>query len=246
MATDVDDTALALEVLSAYDPLDAWSSPAPAAVPEVPPEKLRIAWSPRLGCDFAVDDDVLARLQSIVHTLARAGCRIEEADPDWPPGTAEYPLLAVQQAGLAALFGEALATRRGDFDPDIAAQVEQGLGHSGAAIAQRMLQRERISQQLAAFFQRYDLLLTPTVPVTAWPLDQLGPATIGGKRAGPRGHAAFTPLFNYCGVPACSVPAGLVRGLPVGLQVAGPRWADARVLAFARHVEEFVTSQEFP
>lgn len=61
---------------------------------------------------------------------------------------------------------------------------------------------------------------------------------IGDRPAGPRGHAAFTPLFNYCGVPACAVPAGLVRGLPVGLQVAGPRYEDARVLRFARHVAE--------
>jgi aspartyl-tRNA(Asn)/glutamyl-tRNA(Gln) amidotransferase subunit A len=210
----------------------------------VPAEALRVAWSPGLGCGFPADRDVLERLQELVNALARAGCRIEEADPDWPPGTAEYPLLAVQQTGLAALFGESLATRRADFDPDIAAQIEEGMGHSGALIAQRMLKRESIAQSLASFFERFDLLLTPTAPVTAWPLEQLGPAMIGGKPAGPRGHAAFTPLFNYCGVPACSVPAGLVRGLPVGLQVAGPRWADARVLEFARFAERFASSPE--
>ncbi len=242
LATDVDDAVLALDVLTAYDPLDPWSSPAPA--PSREPETLRVAWSPRLGCDFAIDADVLAQLQSVVDAVQRDGAHIEYADPDWPPGTAEYPLLAVQQAGLAALFGDALKTRRADFDPDIAAQVELGLGHSGATIADRLLMRERIAQSLARFFERFDLLLAPTAPVTAWPLGELGPATIGGKPAGPRGHAAFTPLFNYCGVPACSVPAGLVRGLPVGLQVIGPRWADARVLAFCRRIERIVLNQE--
>jgi aspartyl-tRNA(Asn)/glutamyl-tRNA(Gln) amidotransferase subunit A len=73
--------------------------------------------------------------------------------------------------------------------------------------------------------------------VTAWPLGQLGPPVIGGRPAGPRGHAAFTPLFNAAGVPACSVPAGLVRGLPVGLQVVGPRFEDARVLGLAAAIE---------
>ena len=69
--------------------------------------------------------------------------------------------------------------------------------------------------------------------VVSWPVDQLGPPTIGGLPAGPRGHAGYTPLVNYCQAPACSVPAGLVDGLPIGLQIVGPRYADARVLQFA-------------
>jgi aspartyl-tRNA(Asn)/glutamyl-tRNA(Gln) amidotransferase subunit A len=73
--------------------------------------------------------------------------------------------------------------------------------------------------------------------VTAWAIDQLGPPMIGGRPAGPRGHAAFTPLFNYCGVPALSVPAGRVRGLPVGLQVVAPRFEDARALQLAAVLE---------
>ena len=61
---------------------------------------------------------------------------------------------------------------------------------------------------------------------------------IGGKPAGPRGHAAFTPLFNYCGVPACSVPCGLAdNGLPVGIQIVGERYSDALVLALAATIE---------
>jgi aspartyl-tRNA(Asn)/glutamyl-tRNA(Gln) amidotransferase subunit A len=233
LATDATDAALALDVLAGYDPLDPYSAPAPAARPAKPRSELRIAWSRDLGCGFPIDADVLAILESLVHRLEGAGCGIEESSPRWPPGTAEYPLLAIQQSGLAALHGDALRTRRQDFDPDIAAQVEAGLGHSGADVAGRMLMREQIAQALAQFFGDYDLLLTPAAPVTAWP-------------AGPRGHAAFTPLFNYCGAPACSVPAGLVRGLPVGLQVAGPRWSDSCILDFARFVETLVPALEAP
>jgi aspartyl-tRNA(Asn)/glutamyl-tRNA(Gln) amidotransferase subunit A len=86
---------------------------------------------------------------------------------------------------------------------------------------------------LSRFFEQHDVLLCPCTSVTAWPLGQIGPAVIGGRPAGPRGHAAFTPLFNLCGVPACSVPAGRVRGLPVGLQIVAPRFEDARVLQMA-------------
>ena len=91
---------------------------------------------------------------------------------------------------------------------------------------------------LAIFFESFDLLFPPTAPVTAWPIGQFGPAVIGGVSASPCRHAGFTPLFNYCGVPAVSVPVALVRGLPIGLQIVGPRFADHRVLAFAQGAEQ--------
>jgi aspartyl-tRNA(Asn)/glutamyl-tRNA(Gln) amidotransferase subunit A len=137
----------------------------------------------------------------------------------------------MQEAGLAAFYGNAAA------DPDVVALIEAGRRRSGAEIAECVLKREALAASLARFFERFDLLLAPTAPVTAWPIPQLGPTHIGGRPVGPRAHAAFTPLFNYCGVPACSVPAGLVRGLPVGIQVIGPRFRDGVVLRYARYVE---------
>jgi aspartyl-tRNA(Asn)/glutamyl-tRNA(Gln) amidotransferase subunit A len=62
---------------------------------------------------------------------------------------------------------------------------------------------------------------------------------IGGRAASARGHAAFTPFFNACGVPACSVPVGKVDGLPVGIQVVAPRLEDARVLAMASVINSY-------
>ena len=232
-----------------YDHLLAYDAGDPAAVPiavalqaghglAMPfPASLRIAWSPRLGCDFAVDEDVLQALQQRVDALRAAGWKIDDADPPWPAEAREYPLLALQQAGLHALYGHRLADARDRIDPDLVAQIEAGAAITPGDVAQALRLRERIGASLLRFFERFDLLLCPTAPVTAWPIDQLGPAVIGGSPAGPRGHAAFTPLFNYCGVPACSVPAGLVRGLPVGLQIVGPRFEDARVLQCAAQVE---------
>lgn len=237
LARNVADAALAFEHLVGHHPGDPYSVPAQLDADPRPP---RLAWSPRLGCGFAIDDDVLQAFETAIAKLRDAGHTITEADPPWPAGTREYPLLAVQQAGLAALFAQTLDERRADFDPDIAAQIDAGRTHTGADISRLMLQREVISAALASFFKTHDLLLTPTAPVTAWPIGQLGPATIGGTPASPRGHAGFTPVFNYCGVPAVSVPVGLVRGLPVGLQVVGPRFADWRVLGFARQVEQAI------
>ena len=200
---------------------------------------MRVAYAPDLGCGFAIDDDVQAALDRAVLQLGGSAWQIERAAPDWPGAGGEYPLLALQQAELASMFGEVFRTQRELLDPDIAAQIEIGLALPGTRIAEVLLLRDKISAAYAAFFERYDLLLTLTSPVEAWEVGALGPATIGGKPAGPRGHAAFTPLFNYCGAPAISIPCGTGKnGLPLGMQIAGPRFSDARVLQAAWHAEQ--------
>ncbi|MET0541838.1 MAG: amidase, partial [Variovorax sp.] len=238
-ARNVEDCAWLFGHLSAFDAGDPAGVPIPVTLqPERPLSRdLRVAGSPRLGCDFAVDDDVMQALQRRVDALRAEGWAIVDADPPWPEGTSEYPLMALQLAGLHALYGDRLATKRHRIDPVLVAQIEAGARVTPEEVARVLRLKERIAAGLADFFESFDLLLCPTTPVTAWPLDQLGPPTIGGKPAGPRGHAAFTPLFNYCHVPACSVPAGTVRGLPVGLQVVAPRYEDGRVLGFALELE---------
>jgi aspartyl-tRNA(Asn)/glutamyl-tRNA(Gln) amidotransferase subunit A len=247
LARTVDDAALMFECLQGYDGLD-WGSQ-PVAIPNASPKPLRLAWSPDFGCGFPVDAPVLAQLQTVVNRLRADGWAIDEVSADafgWPAGTREYPLLKLQQAGLAALYGAALDEDASRIDPDLQAQIRAGRTFSGVEIAQVLLLREQLHLALARFFEHHDLLLTPTTPVTSWPVDQLGPSIIGGLPAGPRGHAAFTPLVNYAQAPACSVPAGLVDGLPVGLQIIGPRYADARVLHMAAVVERLLGPTPHP
>jgi aspartyl-tRNA(Asn)/glutamyl-tRNA(Gln) amidotransferase subunit A len=239
LACNVGDCAWLFDQLSGFDASDASAAPlevawqAEAATRSEPPRALRIAWSPQLGCDFAIDADVLAALVQRVDALRVAGWAVTEADPGWGEAVRDYPLNALQHAGLHALHGEQLKTRRHDIDPNLAAQMDAGAISTPAERAHALRLREPIAASLARFFEQHDVLVCPTTPVTAWPLGQIGPAVIGGRPAGPRGHAVFTPLFNLCGVPACSVPAGLVHGLPVGLQIVAPRFEDARVLQMA-------------
>lgn len=236
----VADVALMWSNLLGHDHRDWGSQSTRMTVPaldEPPARGLRIAWSADLGCDFAVDADVRDALAGLVRRLAADGYRIEEASPAWPEGVREYPLLKLQQAGLAALHGAAMDAAPDLLDPDIAAQIRLGRQHSAEEIARVLILREHIYAAYARFFERFDLLLCPSTPTVSWPVELLGPPEIGGRPAGPRGHAAFTPLFNYAQAPACSVPAGLVRGLPVGLQIVGARYADPMVLAMAAHLE---------
>jgi len=249
---DVEDVAHMLEALVGYEPTDPWSIPTAGqahmvrSVRKAPPFSLRIAWSRRLGRGFAVDADVMEAFAAIVDRLAREGYAIEEAHPDWPEGMDLAPNLPLQQSGLAHHYGAQASANPGALDPDLLGMIDAGRARSGTELARVLALREQIQVAVGAFFERFDLLLCPTAPVTAWPDAQPWPPQIEGRPAESRGHAAFTPLFNISGSPACSVPVALVRGLPIGLQVVGPRHEDARVLQFARLVEDLVEARFEP
>jgi aspartyl-tRNA(Asn)/glutamyl-tRNA(Gln) amidotransferase subunit A len=239
LARTVSDCKAVYRELTAYDAGDASAPPIRVDLfddPLADPTRMRIAWSPALGCGFPVDEDVRVCLESRITELRESGLTIETADPEWPTGTGAYPLIALQQKGLQGLYAPNYPTLPPGLDPDIEEAIAQGARHRPGHWLALLRRLEAIRHALSRFFERYDLLLTPTAPVTAWPVGAW-PSMIGGQQVGPRGHAAFTPLFNYCGVPAISLPAGDVRGLPVGLQAVAPRFEDARLLAWAMAAE---------
>lgn len=237
IAADVADTALMFEALCGSDPRDP-ESIAVAPADTRPPGSLTVAYSPRFGLDAPIDDDVRQAVEHAVELLERAGIRVVRRDPSWPAGVTETALMPLQHAGLAALYGDAFRRDPARFDPDIAVQIERGLGLTGTEVATAQLLGVEVARALAAFFTETDLLIGPTTPCVAWPLDRLGPEIIGGQAVPPRAHAVFTPLFNHAKVPALSLPSGTGRaGLPVGMQVVAQRGQDRRVLRFAAFIE---------
>ncbi len=237
IAADVTDAALMFEALCGPDPRDP-DSVVIAAMDDRPPESLTVAYSPRFGLDAPVDDEVRQAVDSAVEALERAGVCIVRRDPNWPDGVTETALMPLQHAGLAALYGDAFRRDPAQFDPDIAVQIERGLSLTGAEVASAQLLGVEVARALAGYFTGVDLLIGPTTPCVAWPLDRLGPETIGGQAVPPRAHAVFTPLFNHAKVPAISLPCGAGRdGLPVGLQLVAPRGLDRRLLRFAAFIE---------
>ena len=236
IARDVADIALAFEAMAGLDPRDPDSAGIAAEATEL--AKLRIAFSPRLGLDVAVDDVVADGLRSTVARLSAAGFRIPQRDPIWPAGATEEAIMPLQHAGLAALYGEAFRRDPTVFDPDIARQIERGLAWTGADVAGALVASTTIAHAFAAFFTEIDLLLAPTVPCVAWPLTQLGPDMIGGRAASPRAHAVFTPFVNHARLPAISIPCGTdARGLPFGLQLIARRGQDRTLLRAAQQIE---------
>src|SRR5882724_9023144 len=243
IARDVIDTALAFEAMAGPDPRDPDSVAVEGG--QAVASNLRIAFSPTLGLDTPIDAVIAERLQAVVEHLRESGLQITTRDPVWPPGATEEALMPLQHAGLAALYGADFIKDPGQFDPDIARQIERGLSWRGVDVAAALGASSAIKDAFAAFFGEFDILLAPTVPCVAWPLVQLGPSIIGGKEASPRAHAAFTPFVNHARLPAISIPCGCdATGLPFGIQIIGRRGQDRLLLRVAQRIENEIARME--
>ena len=236
IARNVADAALAFEAMAGPDPRDSDSALVESG--DVDLADLRVAFSPKLGLDTPVDPTIAGRLEVLVEHLGKTGQRIVRRDPVWPPGATEEALMPLQHAGLAALYGADFQKDPGQFDPDVARQIERGLSLRGLEVTAGLGASAAIRAAFAEFFCEFDLLLAPTVPCVAWPLVQLGPKTIDGKEASPRAHAAFTPFVNHARLPAISIPCGRdASGLPFGIQIIARRGQDRMLLRAAMRIE---------
>ena len=236
IARNVADAALAFEAMAGPDARDSESALVESG--DIGSSDLRIAFSPKLALEIPVDPVIAERLDSIVEHLGKTGLRIVRRDPIWPQSATEEDLMPLQHAGLAGLYGEAFQKDPGQFDPDVAHQIERGLSLRGVEVTAALGASTAIRAAFADFFCEFDLLLAPTVPCTAWPLAQLGPKMIDGRQVNPRAHAAFTPFVNHARLPAISIPCGHdASGLPFGIQIIARRGRDRMLLRAAIRIE---------
>lgn len=135
------------------------------------------------------------------------------------------------------------ATERPDWiEPSLAQMIHNGSRISAIEYGKALLARSEYYTAVRTFFETYDLLLTPQMPVGAWsaePGAQQGPMEIGGRPTPTLfDRLSFTYPFNLTGHPAASVPCGFTaEGLPVALQIVGRWHADALVLRAAAGFE---------
>ncbi len=232
------DAALLLDVLSGADPRDPWAlAPAPPVAPlgtgDAPLSGLRVAASATLG-HVAVEPGVAAAFRSAVDVVAALGAHVEEADPGFTDPREAFETLWF--AGAAASLAPLDAAQRARMDPGLVAVAEQGARSSGLDYVGALAVRNDLGIRMGAFHERFDLLLTPTLPITAFAAGREVPDGWPDERW--TSWTPFTYPFNMTQQPAASVPCGLAGGLPVGLQVVGPRHADGRVLAAAHAFQE--------
>ncbi|MER6693688.1 amidase [Streptomyces minutiscleroticus] len=239
MTRDAADAALALDVIGGPDPRD-WSGSAP--VPGSFTDGLaggvrglRVAYSPTLGGQVAVRPAVAAAVRRAVERLAALGAYVEEADPDFAD-----PVEAFQALWFA---GAARVTQH--FGPRQAELLDPGLREVRAAGARLSALdylaavdvRMDLGRRMGLFHRTYDVLVTPTLPLTAFEAGAEVPAGSGLRRW--TGWTPFTYPFNMTQQPAASVPVGTDEdGLPVGLHLVAARHRDDLVLRTAHALYE--------
>jgi aspartyl-tRNA(Asn)/glutamyl-tRNA(Gln) amidotransferase subunit A len=237
----VTDTALAMKVIGQPDERDM------TAMVSRPPDYvdglkgglrgLRVAWSPRLGLDVPVDPEIAALTRAAADVFAELGAIVEEAEPGFTDPVETLTTLWAAGAALALRGIEAQARSR--MDPGLVAVAERGERIPASTYVEALLnQRNDLALRMARFHSRYDLLLTPTLPLPAFAVGRNTPEH-GAYGEDWARWTPFTYPFNITQQPAVSVPCGLTAaGLPAGLQIVGAFGKDALVLRAAAAFEQ--------
>ena len=237
MARTVSDLALLLDVLCEPDARD-WT-----ALP--PPDRsfrdgledgvrgVRVAFSADLG-HVSVDREVAAVVAGAAEALAALGAHVEQVDPGFADPRDIFETL--WSAGAGRLLTDLGDPPAEELDAGFVALATRGRSHSLHDYLTAVNRRDELGIRMSRFHREWDLLVTPSLPIPAFAAGREVPEGWPG-----RGWPSWTPFtypFNLTQQPAASVPCGFTAaGLPVGLQIVGPRYGDALVLRAARAYE---------
>ncbi|MFI9258759.1 aspartyl-tRNA(Asn)/glutamyl-tRNA(Gln) amidotransferase subunit A [Streptomyces sp. 2333.5] len=244
MTRDAADAALAMDVICGADWRD-WSQLGPAAGSfraelAGPVSGLRVAYSPSLGWKVPVAPEVAAAVRRAVDTLAGLGASVEEIDPGIADPVEAFHTLWF--SGAARVVQHLDDADRALLDPGLQEICAQGARYSALDYLAAVDTRMALGQAMGRFHSAYDLLVTPTVPITAFEAGAEVPSGSGHTRW--TGWTPFTYPFNLTQQPAATLPCGVDGdGLPIGVQLVGARHADALVLRAAHALYEAGTAQ---
>ena len=236
----VADAATMLSVIAQPDARDmaAWNTPAPdfSAGLNDGVRGLRVAFSARFGQDFALDPEIEAASRKAARGLQEQGALVEEADP--PLKRTREMIQSMWWPVMTALVDAVAPGRRAEIDPGILALAERGRRFTVGDYLAAYTARAELHNAMRRFHERYDLLLSPAMPITALKVGLETPED-GNFGDDWSGWSPYTYPFNLTQQPAASVPSGLARnGLPMGVQIVGPLAADQTVLRAARVLEQ--------
>lgn len=236
----VADSALMLQAMAGPHPWDYASLEAPpmdyAAALAADMNGKRIAYSPDLE-HARVDPEVAALVEAAVEAFSAMGAVVERVTPSWGP--TGPPLFDFFWPAVFSARLRFLPEWRDRLDPGFVAMIETVRDVPVSRFMQMREQRFAYCQQIHEFFTGWDFLLTPTASTAAFPANLLQPLHWPQHPWDGLSWAQFSYPFNWAGNPAASVPCGFTTaGLPVGLQIVGPRFDDLGVLQASRAFEQ--------
>ena len=242
----VEDAAIGLQVMAGPDSRDPFSlldTPDFSAALSRPVKGWRIAYSADLDV-YPVEAGVAGAVAKAVRAFTEAGATVEEIKVGIKRPQHELSdtwnrlMMPLNIAGLEGTKSAGIDLMRDhpdDLPPEYRHWIEVGYRLSAMDVWNDQIVRSEIYDALESVMQKYDLLVTPTVaclPVkNATDGNTLGPSEINGVKVDPLIGWCLTYVTNFSGHPSASIPAGLVDGLPVGMQIIGRREADVDVLA---------------
>lgn len=236
----VKDAALAMEVIAGRDDRDHFSLPDTGLrylpFPGADLKGLKIAWSKDLG-HAAVAPQVLKVAEAAIKTFSTLGSTVETASPEVI--SPERVFSTIVGVNLAAVLQDKIEEWGEQMDPGLVRFIERNKDRLATEYVQACLEKLEYCSGIRPFFEKYDLLLTPTVAVPPLELGKFAVREIAGVKVSPLGWMPFTYPFNITGQPAASVPCGWTDGgLPIGLQIIGRRFDDVTVLRAAAAFEQ--------
>ncbi len=236
----VADAALFLDQVVGVSPCDPQSLPHPgysyvAKLNEPAPTGLRMGYS----ADFeyaVVQSDIAEAVYDGSRVFEALGHKVSQIRGGPPPAGGEWGLLnAFETAGD---LHQEIQDSEEKFGKTFVRGVKAGWKLTPERFGEIAQSRSRINDWTAEFFENYDLLITPTVPYDPPPPRGPFPSETEGRVQPPWGVASFTIPFNLSGHPAATVRAGFSKnGLPIGMQIVGPRHRDDLVLQVAQAFE---------
>ncbi|WP_019997464.1 amidase [Aureimonas ureilytica] len=238
MTRTVEDAALMMASMSRPDWRDATSLP-PEAIDWTDIEGadvrgLRVGLMMDAGCGLAVEPEVEAAVRQAARWFEAAGAEVV----DVKPVLTRAMLDGLDAFWRARFWGQMLAleeSRRALILPYILDWAKAGADVSGVEAIRGFDQTMAMRKACVTLFQGVDIVLSPTNPIVSYPAEWASPTNDPQR---PFEHIAFTVPWNMSEQPAASVNCGFAaNGMPIGLQIVGPRFADLAVLRMSRFVE---------
>jgi aspartyl-tRNA(Asn)/glutamyl-tRNA(Gln) amidotransferase subunit A len=268
LTRDVTDCALLLRHMVGHDPCDSTSLRFPGEI-ELPVREdlrgIRLGVPEELvGAEGGVEPGVRKRFDETIARAEELGAEVEPCRlPHGPHALSAYYLIApaeasanlarfdgvrygLREAGDADLVTMYSRTRAAGFGPEVKRRIMLGTyalssGYYDAYYGTAQKVRTKITEDFSRAFERFDFVVTPTSPWTAFEL--------GSKVADPLAmylNDFCTVPMSLAGIPAISIPCGLDAGLPVGFQLAGPAFSENRLLAAAHALEQAIAFDAAP